>query len=484
MMSPNDPIDPVKKLDAATLKPTGLRVSGNAKPVEISTESQLFIDDHLVDQVESLFRRLNQPLKQSDPILAPQHPWEGCGIMYGQVIPHEGQYRLYYRCCHHTSLRNVDFQKQHGYTKTPIAMALSDDGIAWTRDPIAGAEPAGTNIILNDLVDCFSIVRDEEPTDPAKRFKAVCARREWFPGLTLAYSGDGIRWTIGQEHAVKNFGDRNSFWYDPIKKVYVAWSRCYPLHPSRVIAHMETPDFDNWTDPRASQPKLAMMPGRDDHPQTQFYGGYAFWYRSLYIAYLEVYYLHQQRIDTQLCCSRDGRAWTRLCHHDVFLPNGRHEDWDAFWITPTFNPPIQRGTELLIHYHGYCHPHSQPGFMDLALTGRSSFGLARLREDGFVSLDATGKEGVLLTKPLVGPAESRTLEINAGPFTHRTNERFRVQADILDENAVPVESHLIEAAPDSRKVWHRIGLAAPLPKTFRLQLRAVNARIYSFRVKP
>lgn len=475
--------DALKRLDARLLAATPQPPSNDGKPIEVGRAHQLFVDDHLVDRCVLLHRRLSRPRKRAAPVLAPAFPWEGNGLTYGTAIPHEGRIRLYYHGMHTSAQSHASFRAERGYTKTPIALALSEDGVHFSRKPLKGAALPRTNIVLNDVVDCFSPLKDEASADSGRRFKALGSFRDWEPGLTLASSPDGIRWTLGKEHAVADFGDRNSFWFDPRRKLYVAWSRCMRLYPTRVIVQMTTPDFDDWSDPRRSFPKLVLMPDRHDHPQTQFYGGYAFWYHSLYLGYLEIYHRQHARLDTQLVSSRDGVTWRRLGDREPFLPNGDHGAFDSYWITPTFNPPISRGGKLLIHYHGHRLPHIQLGHMNPPVARHSCFGLATLREDGFVSLDATGIEGLLLTKPLAAPPASRGIEINVAPFVKDAATPLRVRVDLLSASCRLLESHVLETPSTRPVLWQGVALKKNLPPTFRLLFRPTNARLYAFRVR-
>ena len=125
--------------------------------------------------------------------------------------------------------------------------------------------------------------------------------------------------------------------------------------------------------------------------------GLAFWYRSLFLACIEIFHVHLQRLDTQLAVSRDGHEWSRLCEREVFTANGEHGEFDAYWIVPTFNPPILEDQKLLIRFNGRDMSHSVPGLKHIPPGMYGAFGLSTLREDGFVGLDATGHTGMLET---------------------------------------------------------------------------------------
>ncbi len=479
-------MDPVKAMDAGLLAARGALAAPAAPadaPLELSSAVQLFVDDHLIARKGSVHRRLNRPRKGAKSILVPDRPWEGQGLVYGSVIPHEGQFRLYYKgWMQHTRLNYAEHVRKFGFGKYPVCLALSEDGRRFRKPAIAGAAHPKTNIVIEDQIDDFTILKDARDPDPNRRFKLLASRGNWWAGLTPATSPDGIRWTWGKENAVAYLGDRCSFWFDPVREKYIAWSRNYEIMPGRVLVQKATADFDNWSDERASHPRLVLQPDRYDHEMTQFYGGYAFWYHSLYLAYVEAYHIHHQRIDTQLACSRDGLTWTRLCDRDVFLPNGEHGDSDAYWIVPTFNPPILQNGELLIHYNGRPDPHGAPGFSFVNPGMGGDFGLATLREDGFVSLDATGEEGVVETRPLRLPEQWSRFEINVAPFNTRPGyDPMQIEVDVLSPDGAHWAT-LKTAPPKSPDaVWHRVLPAQAIPRVCRLRFRIRNARLYAFR---
>lgn len=482
--------DPVKQLDAAVLK-SQTRTAADTSPVEINQESQLFADDYLIDGKISLFRRLNQPLKSRTPLVVAEKPWEGNGITYGCLIEGDDCYRLYYKSLPGESITNQEFRKKHGYGKYTISIADSHDGLSFAKPELDNALIPGSNLIIDEQIDDFTILKDPHAENPEERYKMLSSKDNWWAGLSCATSPDGIKWTWTQQYAVAYFGDRCSYWYDPIRKKHIAWSRNYQVEGGRIIYHKETQDFADWSYTTTSEnmnggqnrgeiPKRVLAPDRYDHEKVQFYGGYGFWYRSLYFAYIEVYHMQWQRLDVQLACSRDGRNWERLCDREVFIGNGRHGEFDAYWVVPTFNPPVLKNGKLLIHYNGRAEPHTQPGFRHTPPGMSGAFALATLREDGFVSLDATGETGILETRVLQLPPKRDILSVNACPFD--TRERYvpmKLKVEILSADYAPLTEHTVETKADI--LWHSFPINRDLPDTVRLRFSLTNGRLYSFR---
>ena len=477
------PIDPIKAIDADRLNLNRSQVAP-AAPIAINRESQLLVDDHLVARRESLFRRLNRPTKRPGPILSPETPEEGIGLYYGSVLEEEdsSDLRLYYISGHsYGTISFEQFRAERGHSTSPMFLARSTDGVTFSREPVAGSVFPGTHIVADENMDCLNVLHDPQDPDPSRRYKLLASKDNWPRGLTPATSPDGIHWTWGEDNAVAWFGDRCAYWYDPIRRTHVAWSRDYHVLPQRVIAQCETSDFGDWGNLRENHPRVVLQADRLDHPSVEFYGGYAFWYRSVYLAYLEVYHMQQQRIDTQLCCSRDGRRWTRLCDRETFIPNGEHGEWDAYWVVPTFNPPILRDGELLIHTNGRPDPHPQPGFSASAPGFGGAFGLTTLREDGFVSLDATGRVGLLVTHPLTAEPGCRTLAINCCQFATRPGmEPMSAVVSLHAPDGEAIGVWELSYEPD--RVWYAVELAATPPAGFHLEFRLQNCRLYSFKL--
>ena len=490
-------VDPIKNLDAQTLKAAAPAPNSASSTfaIPLTGESQLFADDHLIAHKEALFRRLNRPVRHSEPILVSERPWEGGGLVYGSVVEEARDYRFYYITSFRRALNDQEHKKKYGYGKYLVCLATSTDGVRFKKPVGPGSIYPKTNVLIDEPIDDFCVRKDPLATNPAERYKLLASRGNWWGGLTPAVSADGLAWHWKQPQAVSFFGDRCSYWFDPIRKKHVAWSRNYQVEGSRVIYHKETADFSDWTIKpsgvevdgaryRGDFPRRVLAADRYDHEQTQFYGGYAFWYRSLYFAYIEVYYLHQQRIDTQLACSRDGLTWTRLCDREVFLPNGAHGNFDAYWVVPTFNPPISRDGKLLIHYGGRPDPHAQPGFTHIGPGMGGAFGVATLREDGFVSLDATGNAGVLETKLLELPAKRTRLELNICPFSEdATRDSLWGEVEVLAPDGSVLQKDDLPAPTKPGSVWRSIPLRNPTVDKVRLRLRLKNARLYSFRIR-
>jgi hypothetical protein len=119
-------------------------------------------------------------------------------------------------------------------------------------------------------------------------------------------------------------------------------------------------------------------------------------------------------MEVQLVCSRDLVKWERIGERKPFIPLGPVDSWDQSMLMPFTTNHIVRDGKLWIYYGGSHHSHrpnsmwNKPGDYPSETQG---LGLATLREDGFVSLDAGDREGEVVTVPMI--ATGSRLHVNA-----------------------------------------------------------------------
>jgi hypothetical protein len=115
--------------------------------------------------------------------------------------------------------------------------------------------------------------------------------------------------------------------------------------------------------------------------------------------------------------------------------------------------------------------------------GNRSIGLATLRVDGFVSLDASPMGGVVTTKPL-------TLE-GDGLFVNCVSDWGHVRVEVTDEDGRPVPRFGRDDCDDLRADGTRLAvswrgrpdLRAVRGRAVRLRFHLQNARLYAFWVE-
>ncbi|MBI3943446.1 MAG: hypothetical protein HY326_10580, partial [Chloroflexi bacterium] len=123
----------------------------------------------------------------------------------------------------------------------------------------------------------------------------------------------------------------------------------------------------------------------------------------------------------QLTSSRDLRHWHRVGNRLPFIDLGPAGSWDGNMVNGSATDLVFVGDEIWIYYTGYPHSHmdaaSWPPERDKGYPRLrpSAVGLAKLRRDGFVSIEGDEKGGSVITQPFqweTGKSGAPTLYIN------------------------------------------------------------------------
>ncbi len=478
---------------------------------------QLFLDDYVVERMEGLRRAVNQPRKHpQSPVVPADRPWENMASVYGTTFCDDatGHFRMYYLAgCPLPGEWTDDKGQGHPYPQTTkVCYATSKDGVRWEKPDLGQVEwggpsrdscrgqghPKGATMANNILAigrqnpERISVLGDDREPDPARRYKALywdhaagqphvhatLNRVLWedgspTDGAYVAWSPDGIRWTNYQGNPViQAYMDTNQnlLWDAKIQR-YVAFSR---FGFGRKIARSESADFLHW-----SKPELVLDCDAADGEGAQFYGMGCDLYEGVYIGMLWVYREGGDGcIDTQLGVSRDGIHWERVADRQTFLPLGPKGWWDD-GMARVAERFVRVGDELYLYYSGVNGPHSGPKFPaeSIVRAFKPGIGLAILRRDGFVSLDAGEQDGFVLTKPFALPEGD--LHVNADATAGG------VRAAVCGEDGKPLPgfeaSQPVEGDQlDAQVTWKDADLRTLAGRTIRLRLTARRARIYSF----
>ena len=411
----------------------------------ILRSKQLFIDDYIIEELKGAEKILNQPTKHPEnPLIVTDKAWEKY-LGYSSVIydKEEGFFKMWYGAW---SPENDRYQN--------LCYATSPDGIRW-RKPITTLWSAKehNNIVFGykqQDFNCAGVFKDMQDSDDSRRYKMLYSD---YPDGTaktastsVAFSPDGIEWTRDSRNPLIPFSDSHCcpFWDEKLDR-YVAYLRYGPPN-SRQISRIESEDFINWS------PKITVLrrTKMDDPFETSRYQMEAMQYEGVYIGFMTAYHgetiqpipeekkAWADKSNVQLTFSRNGLTWQRvgkqgaipdeelskekdwkkIAHEATFIPLGRHgKDWDWGGMYP-LQAPIVVGDEIRIYYSGLANRHWASYHGD---TVKSGIGLATLRLDGFVSINAE-KAGNMTTKPFVFAGD--TIELNA----NATGGSIRVEA--------------------------------------------------------
>ena len=418
---------------------------------------QLFLDDHAVEDKFGVIRTLHKPEKYG-PVIKPD-PSQGQRSLQSRSVPQwntdKGMWEWWYWTGYEVPPRGP-----RRYESIDLmTYATSVDGIEWEKSSLGLFDWNGSkdNHIAYDPEGgdraIYHIIRDEGEADPERRYKALFGAND----RGLGVSPDGFDWTMldvppipsrDESHFLK---DDSTGQYLSFVKHLTAWGRSVWVTSSN--------DFEVWTEPRLvlhtdkidqenrrkrvraaiDDPRYLSPPLVDeiDHI-AQVYQMAVMPYEGLYVGFPvlfnpaaalpQPYGNYTALNQVELTVSRDLYNWDRVADREVFIGI---DPWDGINYGTAQNllcglPRIHEDREIWFYYNAvrfrspmtFYDERYHKYFDDMA-----ALCLAKLRVDGFVSLDAAS-DGTVLTKPFM--AAGGDLYINTAA-THG-----QVRAEVLD----------------------------------------------------
>lgn len=451
------------------------------EPLKPGLGPQLFLDDYLVERIDGLTRQIRPPTKLPEPVLS--------STIFGVTQP-------YITVLYDRKLRRYGIWYNHA---NPIWHAESEDGIHW-RNP----QPAWD---LPRSYGCSIVDDGENAADPDERFKlanwqAVRDREDKagdVSGMYVGFSPDGFRWKAFERNPVlptwpEGWGKHVAYgtedivdaFYDPLLKHYAAAVKLPALTSDgfaqgpraggsirRLVGMTTSRDFRTW-----SKPVRIFTPDEKDDGLLEFYGMGGMHQRGgLYIGFVRIL-----RDDlpcdpdgpkdgigyTVLATSRDGITWSR--HREPFLDrNHQKGSWDHAMCWTGYVLPV--GEELFLYYGGYARGHK------IEPSKERQIGLARMKRDRYVALNAGAKAGTLRTKPFI--LEGRRITVNADAA--RGDVRVKLLAgggmEAGDTFSAPITGDLLEAEVE----WPTAPTALQ-GRPVRLEFEVRDADLYGFEI--
>lgn len=453
---------------------------------------QIFVDFERIDnahpsgrakRLRGVRRVFHQATHHPHPVLYPERPWERAGFTTSTIYD-EADLKL--KMWYLTALEDG---------RHVTCYAESHTGVDWERPELGLVEVDGSaanNIVIgpehHEGKDHFeSVLIDPLEPDPGRRFKALgWSSYDWdgpLSGIYTATSPDGLHWIHTPEPVFRYHprpgtddlgpvGDAHCLMIDTVRKRHVAFLRDLP---HRAVSFSE--DFAHWTPPERCL--------WSQHWADHIYSSTGFVYGDQYLGLLSLFDLRPERMDLNcwLICSRDARHWERCPAEAPVIECGGVGEWDRFMCHNGGAPPIRVGDELYLYYRGAARRH--PPYFGTDDAGTSfGVGLAKLRVDGFASLDASFDGGEVVTTPW---------EIDGGEL--RLNAKCdygEVRVELLDEQDEPLPGYAlsdclpISADGTSLPVrWQEHpDLQGAAGRTVKLRFTLRNARLYSYRCAP
>jgi hypothetical protein len=457
--------------------------------VRLGVGRQLLIDDFLIE-FTTMTRVFHQPVKYpGNPVLFPETAWERNDALPPTTIPKCG---------------GVWFDPQDDRFKMwymasylgQMALATSRDGIHWERPELDVV--AGSNLVLPEDIhpDSGTVWIDPNPGDVSERFKLFV--REPNPigkgrfGALLFTSGDGVHWQkVGQTGPM---GDRSTLFHNPFRDRWVQSIRASRYPRQRLRLHWEDQDFVTSGAWQEGEPQFWCAADCMDQGGTtppQLYNLDAVAYESVVVGLFQILKGPPNLMgeatglpkltELVLATSRDGFHWHRPDRTPFLAARREPGSWEYGYVESTGGVLLVVGDELWFYYSAYAgDPNRLEGTWHVnGMYANGATGLAKLRRDGFASLQCRIPEAEMITRPLL--FDGRHLFVNA----NTAGRSLRVECLNHEGLVVPGFSaeECIAWCGNSTKVeigWKNASLAqlAGSPVKFRFLLDA--GEIYSF----
>ena len=267
-----------------------------------------------------------------------------------------------------------------------------------------------------------------------------------------------------------------------------AWSLPYypgdpPKNNKRRIWRSESDDLVTWEEPY----EVLVPDDMDDNLDDSYNALGVFPVGEAFLGFANTLHLVEGGGDVELMYSRDERSWQRNVLGRPFIPLGEPGAWDSCLVSAPF-APLEVDDELRVYYGGADHHHNywlvgnREG-LDLPEVHRPTnfsegMGLAVMRKEGFVSLNATVREGIVVTRPLA--LREANLRINA---SCGADGYVDVEVVAADDTPLPglSRTEFVRFSGDAIRhsaAW-RSGAAIPTDRAVKLRFFMRHSHLYS-----
>ena len=477
-------------------------------------QRQLFLDDVGIASMENLERVMHQPSKKGSVI-------RPCGyesVLQTRSAPMWDPEAKIFKLWMITSTSIPD--------SSGMTYVESKDGLHWTKPVVRQVEVNGS--LENNFVSVDpklkwpanaieNVVYDPDDPDPTRRYKGLahCHGRE------PIVSPDGIHWRRLDVPSI-NSSDESNMSYDEQTKTFIATVKQGDKY-GRSVYLTTSKDFEHWTKPelifhsdeldqklgrenikaRFANPLLQHARYNDSNAyNVDVYNMGVFRYEGLYIGIPAIYHSTGKCVNypntvgfgmLQLACSRDMKTWKRLGNRKPFIETSLLNSgaYDLTQILPPSRPILRTGMdsfsgkdELWFYYTGLkyrdsfdyvgTYPDGQMVMRTDLDADAGAICLAVLRRDGFISIDAGHKQGVLVTRAFTVTGCGLCVNVDALKGT--------LKVKILDDSGnVAAESEPVTGDElHARLQWKKGNLENLKGRKISLSFIIRDARLYSY----
>jgi len=475
-------------------------LSNVPKVIPINVGRQLFVDDFLIEST-TLKRQFHKAEKyKGNPVFGPETKQELSYKSDQSAVTYLGHGGVFFS----PEKKHFEMFYTAGW-RGGLALATSKDLIKWDRPNLGLFQdniilPPGALMAGGDN----SIWLDLNSKDSLQRYKAIIERltdgewsrnfekKEESPTHTLHTSPDGRIWSQGI--TTPKADDYCSIFYNPFRKVWVYSIKHYTSR-GRARYYSESKDFSKGADWKNKV--YWVNADHLDKPDpvianpTQLYSLNAVAYESIMLG--QFYILmgplnsvaeagkYPKTTEIKMGFSRDGFHWDRPDRNTFINATRKEGDWDRGYLHGTTGVMLVMGDKLWFPYTGYSGqgPDANKGIY----TG-ASIGMATLRRDGFASLNADSKKGIITTKPITFNGEHLFVNVDC--------PKGELKVEVLDERGNIIK-HFSQSSCQPVKTdktlvkvnWKGVeDLASLKDKIVKFRFHLSNGKLYSFWVSP
>ena len=465
---------------------------------------ELFLDDSMVGGLYRVARKVHQPAKQGAVVRA-DRPWERT-LRRGSSVPSE-LVEFYNSPVWDGDERVFKMWYVIGDGRL-TGFARSRDGVAWEKPTLGVREHEGSkqnNLVTvrgNPEAEIVHVLRD--PDAPAeRRYKGLAFLGA--AGRQAVVSADGYDFRVLGAPPIPG-QDTSQLVWDERGRQYILTVK-HPGPFGRSVWLSTSKDFEHWTphelifhadalDQELGRRRIeehlrnpALYHPLASHPdeyRTEVYMMPAFPYESLYVG-LPVFFEAADRLPApfnnqdginsiKLAASRNLRTWVKVGNRESFIPVSPRAAGvlDTAQVLPAARPVV-REDELWFYYSGIDVRYPPDGAFHGAIH------LAKLRRDGFVSLDGESETAFVETRNL--RLEGKHLFCNVDARAGELRAEFLgrdLPAAFAGVRSRPVQGDRLRA----ELVWEDRDLAALHGATVRMRFYLNKASLYSFWVEP
>ncbi|MBQ4624551.1 MAG: glycosyl hydrolase family 32 [Clostridia bacterium] len=457
--------------------------------IDVTVGRQLFVDDFLIAST-TLSPTYHKAKKfEGNPILYPEPPWEiaqspvACpksgGVWYDEE---EKLFKMWYEA---------------GWLRH-MCYATSTDGIHWTRPHL---DEEGTNLILKyegyqdeKYFDGPTYLRPDSTTvfidysaPKSEKYKLFLRNPGGNSPAIVGVSADGIHFE--KISLTSEVFDRSTMFYNPFRKKWVYSIRSTHDNEQgwfRARDYRECDDFLQGAAWSEEDAKFWMATDALDKPlpyigfAPQLYNVDCVGYESLMLGMFQIMYGPENNVCeaagvpkiTELIpmYSRDGYHFSRPNRKSIINAEIHDGAWDRGYVQSVGGVTIIHGDELWIYYIGFAgdEKHAGEPWFTNGIYRNGATGLAKLRRDGFVSLDGKGS---ITTRKLTFTGKSSLL----------VNAKGGVQVFLLDEDGNELDRTTPFVGDSTGEILHfeRTDVASLNGQTIRLRFE-VDGELYAF----